>query len=266
MFRANCGTAASLLSHCFSSVPVKDAQCCSWYPGRKSKRTRYESLGVKLPEVDRDLGRTQHGVEPCFDVTTPAQQVRHRNNHRKDARQLHSGYMVTQRGSRPSDGMFDVAGVLKAYERDKFAAGAHMAGVSCQGLHPETPGVPPAPFPLTVHAIRGVSALKKFDGFRAFANHASKSVHISEGYDWTQQLAQEFWQAARSVDRGRGPPWQSAAINFRKVALLSVDQTCGGQGLLVPPVLAFLLGSLRVLREIEMAWAICDDVLVDVEE
>ena len=45
-----------------------------------------------------------------------------------------------------------------------------------------------------------------------------------------------------------------------------MDQTCAGQGLLVPPVFAVLLGSLRVLREIEMAWAICDDVLVDVEE
>ena len=95
--------------------------------GRKSKRTRYESLGVKLPEVDRDLGRTQQGVEPCFDGTTPAQQVRHRNNHRKDARQLHSGHMVTQRGSRPSYGMFDVAGVLKAYERYKFAASAQAS-------------------------------------------------------------------------------------------------------------------------------------------
>ena len=108
----------------------------------------------------------------------------------------------------------------------------------------------------------------KFDGFRAFADYASwaKSVHISEGYDWTQQLAQEFTQAARSFDRGRGPPKQSAAFNLRKVALLNVDQTCAGQGLLVPPVFAVLLGSLRVLREIQMAWAICDDVLVDVEE
>ena len=86
------------------------------------------------------------------------------------------------------------------------------------------------------------------------------------GYDWTLQLAQEFTQAARSFDRGRGPPRQSAAFNLRKVALLNVDQTCAGQGLLVPPVFAVLLGCLRVLREIEMAWAICDDVLVDVEE
>ena len=57
-----------------------------------------------------------------------------------------------------------------------------MAGVSCQGVRPETPGgVPPAPFPLTVHAFREVSALVEFDGFRAFANYASwaKSVHIS---------------------------------------------------------------------------------------
>ena len=86
----------------------------------------------------------------------------------------------------------------------------------------------------------------KFDGFRAFADYASwaMSVHISEGYDWTQQPAQEFTQAARSVDRGRGPPRHSAAFNLRKVALLNVDQTCAGQGLLVPPVFA-LLGSLR---------------------
>ena len=100
----------------------------------------------------------------------------------------------------------------------------------------------------------------KFDGFRAFADYASwaKSVHISEGYDWTQT-------AGPGVQTG-GPPRQSAAFNLRKVALLNADQTCAGQGLLVPPVFAVLLGSLRVLREIQMAWAICDDVLVDVEE
>ena len=45
-----------------------------------------------------------------------------------------------------------------------------------------------------------------------------------------------------------------------------MDQTCAGQGLLVPPLFPVLLGSLRVLREVEMAWAICDDVVVDVEE
>ena len=95
--------------------------------GRNTKRTRYESLGVTLPEVDRDLGRTQQGVEPCFDATTPAKQVRHRKNHRKDASQLHSGFMVTQKGSRPSDGMFDVAGVLKAHERDNLAASAQAS-------------------------------------------------------------------------------------------------------------------------------------------
>ena len=43
----------------------------------------------------------------------------------------------------------------------------------------------------------------KFDGFRAFADYASwaKSVHISEGHDWTQQLAQEFKQADRRGSR-----------------------------------------------------------------
>ena len=108
----------------------------------------------------------------------------------------------------------------------------------------------------------------KFDGFRAFANYASwaKSVHISEGHDWTQQLAEEFRQPARSVDRGRGPPRQSAAFNLRNVALLDVDQTCAGQELTVLTVFAVLLGSMWVLREIETAWAICNDVLVDVEE
>ena len=52
---------------------------------RRSKRARYERQGVNLPEIDLDLGRTQQVVELHPDATTPAQQVRHRNKHRKDA-------------------------------------------------------------------------------------------------------------------------------------------------------------------------------------
>ena len=56
------------------------------------------------------------------------------------------------------------------------------------------------------------------------------------------------------------------SFKSQKGSFVERGQTCAGQGLLVPPVFAVLLGSLRVLREIQMAWAICDDVLVDVEE
>ena len=57
-------------------------------------------------------------------------------------------------------------------------------------------GVPPAPFPLTTYAFRRVAALMKFDGFKACANYAwwANSVHIAEGNEWTQLLAQALKQ------------------------------------------------------------------------
>ena len=47
--------------------------------GRKPKMARYESLTVKLPEVNLDLDRAPRSVEPDAGEITPAQQVRHRN-------------------------------------------------------------------------------------------------------------------------------------------------------------------------------------------
>ena len=98
--------------------------------GRKTKRARYESLGVRLPETDRDLRRIQQGVELLADTTTPAQQVRRHNNHRKDALQLHSGYRLTQKGSRPSDGCAEGtrAGQVGG-EYPSTKSGRHIEGI-----------------------------------------------------------------------------------------------------------------------------------------
>ena len=102
---------------------------------------------------------------------------------------------------------------LNACERNKFAASAQTSRRALELTRREyhdkafalrLPGVQHTPFPQTLHSFRRVTALMKFDGFRTFANYASwaMSMHIAEGHDWTQQLAQEFKQAVRSVDRG----------------------------------------------------------------
>ena len=92
-------------------------------------------------------------------------------------------------------------------------------------------GVQHTPYPPTRHSFRGVSALMEFDfdGFRAFASGV-ESVHIAESHVWTQQLAQEFKQVARSAH-----PRQSAAFDLRKVAPLNVEHACAGQGWPVLP-------------------------------
>ena len=99
------------------------------------------------------------------------------------------------------------------------------------------PGVSPASFSLTTLACRDVAAIMKLDGIRGFADY-----DIAEGIEWTQQLAREFKQAARSVDIVKGS---------RSHLSLSV--------------FAILLGCCWVLKEMKMVWVIWDNVQVDFE-
>ena len=239
-----------------------------------SRRTRAAALGLGLPAA---CSSQRHAQEPSQDQgrvpPSPGQQARIDNPHRTDAPVLRPGVRAGRKGSRPSDGPVDVGAALSSYERDKYAGSAQASRASLANTWMEyhrkaaargMADVPPELFPVTVPIIRGIASLMKLDGFRSFANYASwaKCVHISKGFEWTQQLAQELKQAGRSLDRGLGPARQSAAFELEQVAAIAEIQTRSG-GLPVLPRVAVLLGSLWVLREIEMAWAVWGDIVMD---
>ena len=89
--------------------------------GRKSKRARCESQKGKLPVVTRDLDRALRSIEPDVGAITPAQQVGHCNSQGMDAQQLFRESRVTRQGSRPSDGVIVVAGMLRVRARTSFS-------------------------------------------------------------------------------------------------------------------------------------------------
>jgi hypothetical protein len=79
-------------------------------------------------------------------------------------------------------------------------------------LHIYGPTVPL--LPLTVPTYKAVASVFKALGYRSFPNYASniKAHHIELGHCWSDQLDQVAHWAARSVQRGIGPPRQSAPL------------------------------------------------------
>ena len=83
------------------------------------------------------------------------------------------------------------------------------------------------------------------------------------GYHWTQQLDLEAKQAARSVNRGLGAARQSAEFDIMSVAAAWKQSASHIDGVPVYPEPTIVLGSLWILREIEVAWAAVGDVAID---
>ena len=119
--------------------------------------------------------------------------------------------------------------------------------------------------PLTVVQYKAVTALFKASDYRSYANYASniKGAHVEPGFAWSEQLAQAATWCRRSVERGMGPPRQSAPFKLDRV--LTLDRTASP---LVPdgpqhPVHLLLLSSMFMLREIEVAGTCLSHVTFD---
>ena len=78
-------------------------------------------------------------------------------------------------------------------------------------------------------------------------------------------MTRELAQAGHSSGRGLGPPRQSAAFDLQRVARSPSVPAPSSQGGPICPKETILLGSLWVLREIEIAWASWGGIVVDVE-
>ena len=223
-----------------------------------SKRSKWATLGVHVPAG-------QPGKHT--DVGTVA-------NRRKDAPRLRLGVQASDsKDGKPSDHISNIEDARRHYENDKYAASSlgsrnavvrtwHAYHEKAHRLDPITVGA--AAFPMTVASLKSIAALMKLDGYRSFSNYASwaKGHHIEEGHDWTQQLAHELTQAGRSLGRGLGPPRQSATFDLERLAL-TPEVVSRKPGSPLFPKQALLLGSLWVLREIELAWTKWGDIVID---
>ena len=220
------------------------------------KKARIRALGIQLPPSTGSGRAAGSGSQP-----------------RKDAPVLRIGTQVrTSKGAKASDGLTDLSAALAAYDKDKYSAKAADSRRSVEGtwrtyhekahkLDPTTVGRDV--FPVTLGSLKAIAALMKLDEYRSFSNYASwaKGAHIELGYEWTQQLALELTQAGRSLGRGLGPARQSAAFCLDKLANAQAHavRVPGGPS---HPRHAILLGSLWVLREIEIAWSKWEDITI----
>ena len=216
-----------------------------------SKRSRWAAIGVQVPAGSHD-GKAR----------------------RKDAPRLRLGAQASSsKGHKPSDNITCIDEAKRYYEDDKYAASARAARDSLARTwleyhakaHQLDPGVVGVhAFPMTVQSLKSIACLMKLDGYRSFGNYSSwaKGHHIELGHDWIQQLAHELTQAGRSLSRGLGPSRQSAAFDLERLAL-SPGVASLKLGSPIFPKQAILLGSLWVLREIELAWAKWGDIRID---
>ena len=221
----------------------------------RSKRSMWASLGVQVPA--QKTSRTS---------SDPAAK-------RTDAPVLRLGVQAAdKKEGKPSDAVTDLEAALATYEADKYAATSAGPRSTVERtwldyhakVHRLDNSVGQAAFPVTVRSFKAIAALMKLDGYRSFGNYASwaKGRHIEKGYDWTQQLAHEHTLAGRSLGRGLGPSRQSATFDLEKLAH-SQGPACRKSGTPLFPKGAVILGSLWVLREIEIAWTKWGDITID---
>ena len=115
-----------------------------------------------------------------------------------------------------------------------------------------------------------VGAVMRDKGYRSFPNYVSrvKEMHIRAGFDWTQRHALEAAQISRAVIRGAGPPRQSAELPLSMVVSLlpGIGDYPLNPGRPLQPGHTFLLGSLFMLRELELACARTSHVHLNIDE
>lgn len=242
-------------------IPVVDKS-------RRSTKGQLAALGIRLPPAA--------AVAPSGASSSCHEQprdVRAANPQRVDGPVLRQGARAGKKFERPSDKLVTIDAVAQAYETHKYAASARASRATVEKTWREyhakavglVPDLPVDPFPVTVKGLATVAALMKVDDFRSFGNYVSwaKGTHVALGHTWTQQLDHELKAAGRSLSRGLGPARQSADFCVTQIARLPPGGKARHDGLPLDPHKALVLGALWVLREIELAWAVCSDVTVD---
>lgn len=111
--------------------------------------------------------------------------------------------------------------------------------------------------PLTPHKMTAVASLFKAGAYRAYPNYVSavRIMHIEAGHSWTEQLDLASKWLSRSVLRGIGPARQSCPFSMSRLMTLTCTQAPLVDKGPCWAVSAALLGSMFLLREIELASA-----------
>jgi len=98
----------------------------------------------------------------------------------------------------------------------------------------------------------------KARGYRSFDNYLSRAKrdHILNGFVWTQELEIVSKDCSRSVNRGLGPPKQSAEFGLVKICALNLDcePVCADGP--VNPTAMCVLGSYFLTREKQISLAV----------
>jgi len=194
--------------------------------------------------------------------------------HRSDKPKISVPGGVGPKTGRPSDLIVNTEQAMMDYQKDKFSNSSWATRKAWEKTWLEyhnkaitkTPSLAQAPvFPVLPETLAMIAALMKLDGFRSFGNYLSwaKAEHIRQGHCWSQQLEQEAKQAGRSVNRGIGPARQSASFTLEQVAGLPPAAPMRVKGRPVFEDDFVILGSLWIMREIEVAWATRSDITID---
>ena len=245
-------------------IPAVDASSLS-------RKSRWARLGIHVPKTS--AASSTHASAGSSADGTPGEQLRAAQHHRGDAPVLRHGAKLLPKKQRPSDALSSLNEALEVYEVDKYAVSGRASRRSVESTWLEyyikarrlKPQLAVSPFPLTSEGIAAVGSLMKLDGYRSFANYLSwaKGAHILRDHQWTPRLELELKQGSRSVARGLGVARQSGALVLSEVAKLKQRFDDLPVDLPFAPVPAVLLGSLWILREIELAWATWQDVAID---
>ena len=109
--------------------------------------------------------------------------------------------------------------------------------------------------PLTPDKVVAVAALFKAGDYRSYANYISsvKSFHLDAEYPWTEHLVHVSRWTTRSVLRGIGPARQSQPIPLPLVMALPTQVQPYVKDGPTHPREAYLLGSIFLLREVELS-------------
>ena len=109
--------------------------------------------------------------------------------------------------------------------------------------------------PLVPNQVIAVAALFKAGDYRSYANYLAsmKAKHLDEGYAWSENLTHVGRWTTRSVLRGIGPSRQSHAIPLALVMRLPVRYLPAVTLGPTHPREAFLLGSIFLMREVELS-------------
>ena len=121
--------------------------------------------------------------------------------------------------------------------------------------------------PLTQAGVVAVASLFKAGGYRSYPNYwsAVKLLHIESGYPWTDLLDVTGRWVTRSVLRGIGPARQSRPLSMAKLLTLESTEEPLIEGGPIWPIRSLLLGSIFLLREVELAASTTGHIRLDTE-